>query len=109
MDERAETVELAITPIPPDTASATKDELLAYVEQTLRDAGHADLLAAGQLQVEVERTFPTDAAVLLGITVLSRMAEETFRQVVLPALKRRYGVEERPARGKRRKPRKQDR
>lgn len=110
MDESNDTTEFAIVPIPPDTLSSTKDDLIPYIEQALRAAGYDNLLADEQIRLEIEQTFPVDATVMLGITALSRMAEEAFRQVILPALKRRYGVEEKLSnRKKLRKRQKSDR
>jgi len=87
-----EYVELTIQPIPPDTVSSVKAELLPAIEAALREAGQEQLLAEGQIQVEIEKTFPTDQVIIVGLTLLSQVALETFKEVVLPRLKKRHRV-----------------
>lgn len=85
-----EYIELTIQPIPPDTISSVKAELLPTIEAALREAGQEQLLTEGQMQVEVEQTFPTDEVVVVGFTLLSAIALETYKAIVLPALKKRF-------------------
>lgn len=68
---------MTIQPIPPDTLSSVKAELLPTIEAVLREAGQERLLAEGQIQVEVEQTFPTDEVVVVGFGLLSGIALET--------------------------------
>jgi len=83
-----EHIELTIVPIPPDTLASVKAELEQNIEAALRDAGRESLLAEGQIQIEIEQTFPTDQVIVVGITLLSGMALETFKAIVLPHLKK---------------------
>ena len=90
-----ETIELEIEPIPPDTIASAKEELMPLIEAALREAGQAELLTTGQIQIQVERTFPTDQAIVIGLTLLSQIAIETFKGLVLPALKRKFKARKR--------------
>jgi hypothetical protein len=80
--------------IPPDTVSSVKAEILPIVEAALREAGQEQLLTTGEFQIEVEKTFPTDLAVVAGLTFLSQIALETYKATVLPWLKKRFSVKE---------------
>jgi len=86
----SEYIELTIQPIPPDTVSSVKAELRPTIEAALRQAGQEQLLTEGQIQVEVEQTFPTDQVINVGLTLLSGIALETFKEIVLPWLKKRF-------------------
>ncbi len=99
-----EYIELTIQPIPPDTVSSVKAELLPTIEAALREAGQEQLLAEGQIQIEVEQTFPTDEVIVVGFTLLSGIALETYKEIVLPALKKRFRAwQKRRRKGKRKK------
>ncbi|MBM3135517.1 MAG: hypothetical protein FJZ89_09615 [Chloroflexi bacterium] len=89
---KGEVFELTIAPIPPDTVASVKDELLRYIEETLQEKGLEELLAEGQIQVEIEKPFPTDQVVIVGVTLLSAMALETYKEIILPELKKRFKV-----------------
>lgn len=103
-ENEPEYIELAIQPIPPDTVSSARAELLTIIEDALRQAGQEQLLAEGQIQVEVERTFPTDEVIVVGFTLLSQIALETYKAIVLPALKKRFRArQKRRRKGKSRK------
>jgi len=88
--EEAEYIELTIEPIPPDTLSSIRADILPVIEAALREAGQEQLLTDGQIQVEVEQTFPTDEIIIVGFTLLSGIALETYNAIVLPALKKRF-------------------
>jgi hypothetical protein len=88
--EAYEVLELTVTPIPPDTVATVKAELLPYIEETLREQGLESLLAEGQIQIEIEKGFPTDQVIIVGVTLLSAMALETYKEIVLPRLKKRF-------------------
>ena len=88
--EEAEYIELTIRPIPPDTVSSVKADLLPTIEAALREAGQEQLLTDGQMQIEVEQTFPTDEIIVVGFTLLSGIALETYKATVLPVLKKRF-------------------
>ena len=85
-----EYIELTIQPIPPDTISSVKADLLPTIEAALHEAGQEQLLTEGQIQIEVERTFPTDQVIVVGLTLLSGIALETYKEIVLPRLKKRF-------------------
>jgi len=95
MPEPLEVIEVELTPIPPDTVSSVKEELIPLIEATLREAGKEDLLSPEYIQIEVEKTFPTDAAIIVILTLLTSMALETYKELILPAWKRRYEVKQR--------------
>ena len=88
--EEAEYIEVIVEPIPPDTLSSIRADILPVIEAALREAGQEQLLAEGQMQIEVEQTFPTDEVIVVGFTLLSGIALETYKVVVLPALKKRF-------------------
>ena len=93
-ETEAEYIELSIRPIPPDTVSSVKAEILPIVEAALREAGQEQLLTTGEFQIEVEKTFPTDPAIVVGLTFLSQIAVETYKAIILPRLKNRFQVKE---------------
>ena len=83
-----EYIELTIVPIPPDTLASVKAELEQNIEAALRESGRESLLTDGQIQIEIEQAFPTDQVIVVGVTLLSGMALETFKATVLPHLKK---------------------
>jgi hypothetical protein len=93
-DPEAQTkyIELSIVPIPPDTASSVKSELFPIIQTALRETGQEQLLTSGEIQVEVEKTFPTDEVVVVGLALLSQIALETYKEILLPRLKKRFRV-----------------
>jgi hypothetical protein len=91
-----EKIELVVAPIPPDTLATVRAELEQEIVVALRETGHEDLLASGQIQVEIEQAFPTDAAIIVGLTLLSGMALEVFKATVIPRLKKRFEVKQQP-------------
>lgn len=91
-EDEPEYIELSIQPIPPDTVASVRAELLPVIEDALRQAGQEQLLKEGQIQIEVERTFPTDEVIIIGFTLLSGIALETYKAIVLPALKKRFRI-----------------
>ena len=93
-ETEAEYIELSIRPIPPDTVSSVKAEILPIVEAALRETGQEHLLTTGEFQIEVEKTFPTDPAIVVGLTFLSQIAVETYKAIILPRLKNRFQVKE---------------
>ena len=95
MAEPFESIELELEPIPPDTIASSKAELLSIIRQVLQEAGEDDLLSTDQINIQVEKTFPTDAVVVVGFTFLSGVALETYKALILPVLKKRFAVTER--------------
>lgn len=106
MTEPLESFELELEPIPPDTIASSKAELMSIIQQVLKEVGKDNLLSDGQIDIQVEKTFPTDAAIVVGLTFLSGAALETYKALVLPALKKRFAVRERPKSKKTKRPRK---
>lgn len=100
MPETPEVIELELTPIPPDTIASAKADLMPLIEATLREAGRSDLLSDGQIHIQVEKTFPTDAAIIVGLTLLSQLAVETYKGLILPKLKQRFEVKQKSKRKK---------
>lgn len=99
----AEYIELIIQPIPPDTVSSVQSELRPIIEDALREAGREQLLTEGQMQVEVERTFPTGEVITAMVILLSPIAHETFKEIILPVLKKRFLVKQKRRKKKQRK------
>jgi|GEM_PF-1769126 len=93
-----EHIELTIVPIPPDTLASVKAELEQRIEAALSKAGHESLLTEGQIQIEIEQTFPTNQVIVVGVTLLSGMALETFKAIALPHLKKWVEVKIKQAR-----------
>ena len=52
------------------------------------------MLTSGEFQVEMEKTFPTDPAIVVGLNFLSQIALETYKTIVLPRLEKRFPVKE---------------
>ena len=94
MAEPVEVIELQLIPIPPDTIASAKQELMPLIEAALYEAGREDLLSEKQIQIEIEKTFPTDQAVIIGLTLLSGIALETYKALILPRLKERFEVKQ---------------
>lgn len=87
-----EVIELLLEPIPPDTLDTIKAELMSCIEEALKKAEREELLAKGEIKVEIEKTFPTDQVILVAFTLLSTMALETYKEIALPKLKERFKV-----------------
>jgi hypothetical protein len=98
MSEFAAAIELELTPIPPDTIASGKAELMAIIEASLREHGQTQVLADEQMRVSLEKTFPTDAVIIVGLTFVSQLAIETYKAIILPALKQRFEVRQRAKR-----------
>jgi hypothetical protein len=100
MSEPVEVIELELTPVPPDTLASSKEELMPLIEAALRDAGREDLLSGKDIQIQIEKTFPTNEVIIVGLTFLSNVALETFKALILPRLRRRFEVRQRSKRKK---------
>lgn len=88
--EEPQYIELIIEPIPPDTISSAKAEILPAIKDALQEAGQEQLLDEEQIKIEVEQTFPTDEVIVVGFMLLSGMALATYKEIILPELKRRF-------------------
>lgn len=93
-DDASEQIELAIRPIAPQTVETLKQQFVSDIRGALQEAGREDLLSEGHIQITDERTFPVDQLILIGISLASQIAIETYKQIVLPRLRRRYSIEE---------------
>jgi hypothetical protein len=100
MAESVEVVELELIPIPPDTIASAKEELVPLVEAALREVGREDLLSEKQIQIQIEKAFPTDQVIIVGLTLLSGIALETYKTLILPRLKERFEVKQKSKRGR---------
>ncbi len=94
MSEQIEMIELKVYPIPPDTIASAKQEIMPLIETAARQGAQSDLLMNGQVEVEIERTFPADEAIIVGLTFLAGIGIETYK-VILEVLRERYEVKER--------------
>jgi hypothetical protein len=94
MADSVEVIELEISPIPPDTIDSCRAKLLPYIEATLREAGQDSILSQEHMNIQLERTFPTDAAIIAVITLLTGMALKTYEAVVITGLKKKFNVRE---------------
>ncbi len=77
MPEVSEIIQLELTPIPPDTVASAKTELMPLIETALREAGRSDLLSDEHIQIQIEKTYPTDEVIIVGLALLSGIALET--------------------------------
>jgi c-di-GMP-related signal transduction protein len=94
MNDAAEFIELEVRPIPPDTVASAKQDVVPLIEEALRNHGPAQLLPQQQVLVEVQRTFPTNEAIIVGLTFLAGVGLETYK-FILDVLRERFEVEER--------------
>ena len=90
MSDEINQEEVEVAPIPPDTVATVQLEVEKYIADGLREKGQHDLLESQQIAVTVEETFPGAEVVHLLFTLSGGIAIETFRQVILPWLKRKY-------------------
>lgn len=103
MNESVEVYELELEPIPPDTIASSKAEIMPLIEKTLRDSGRDDLLSEGQINIQIEKTFPNDLVILIALVLLSDIALETYKELILPILKKRFKVKEKSKKQKKKK------
>lgn len=106
--ETVEVIELLIKPIPPDTVDTIREELPTMVREALREAGREDLLTAGQIEIQIEKTLPIDwielsrmaaeAGLKATFALVSGIALETYKEILLPGLKKRFKVSEKQRR-----------
>lgn len=100
MADVSTTIRLELIPVPPDTVDSAKAEVVPLIEEALREAGREDLLERGEITVEVGQTFPDAIVIPIVISVVSSIAAETYKKVVLPYLMKKFGKgkeEEHPA------------
>lgn len=92
MSEIKEFVELELAPIPPMDVSTMQEHIISdLIPTALRNAGQEDLLSRGEIQVEVEQGFPgADALLTIGLTFLSNIGLEVFKEFILPELRKLY-------------------
>jgi hypothetical protein len=95
LDQRAIVIELEVTPITPDNVDSVRDELVPFIHTSLQDQGKEHLIEDGELRIQIERPFPYDAAIVVGLTFLSGVALETYKAIILPKLREKFGITER--------------
>jgi hypothetical protein len=89
-DSGAFQIELVVEPVPPDTVDSVKATIEPLVRSSLAAAGQAHLLDSGDITIDLEQTFPTDAAVTALFYLLGGMALKTFEATLLPEIQRKY-------------------
>jgi hypothetical protein len=94
MNDVVEFAELELRPIPPDTVASAKGDVEQVIQQALRDNKQAQRLPSPQVLVDVQRTFPTDEAIIVGLTFLAGIGIETYK-FLLDILRDRFEVQER--------------
>jgi hypothetical protein len=94
MNDAVEVIELELRPIPPDTVASVKQDVVPLIEAALRNAGASQLLSQQHVLVEVQRTFPTNEAIVVGLTFLAGVGLETYK-FILDVLRERFEVQER--------------
>jgi hypothetical protein len=94
MNDVVEFAELELRPIPPDTVASAKQDVEQLIQQALRTDEQAQLLPSPQVLVDVQRTFPTNEAIIVGLTFLAGIGLETYK-FVLDMLRDRFEVQER--------------
>jgi hypothetical protein len=85
-----EEIELVIEPVPPDTVDSVKAALEPLVRQSLEAAGQTHLLDEGDITLDLEQAFPSDAAVTALLYLASGIALKTFEATLLPDIQRKY-------------------
>jgi hypothetical protein len=85
-----EEVELVVEPVPPDTVDSVKAAFEPLIRQSLKEAGQTRLLDEGEIALDLEQTFPRDAAVTALFYLASGIALKTFEATVLPDIQRKY-------------------
>lgn len=84
---------LVLEPIPPETVTTIRRQLEEVIREELREAGQGDLLEQGAIRVEVAENFPVDPTIVAAIiTVTGQFALETYKELVLPVIKKKYFV-----------------
>ena len=90
MTSQVEKEIVEITPIPPDTVDSVRAEIEGDIKRLLEKEGKDNLLTDKKLSVKVEKPFPSAEVVHIAFTLLSGVALETFKTVILPWLKNKY-------------------
>jgi hypothetical protein len=98
MSEPVDTIQLEIEPIPPDTISTVKPEIVPLIEKVLRESGRTELLQTNQFQVNIEKNFPSAEIVVVGLTFLTNIALEAFKELVLPEMKKHWKIKQKSKR-----------
>lgn len=98
------TIELIIKPEGKQTVDEIEGELEAYVQDVLREAGEQHLIDNGELRIEVEEGTPDPTIVAAIIAIVGAFALETYKELILPKLKKRYKIiDEKERKGKSKK------
>ena len=94
MNDVVEFAELELRPIPPDTVASAKGDVEQVIQQALRNNKQAQCFPSPQVLFDVQRTFPTDEAIIVGLTFLAGIGIETYK-FLLDILRDRFEVQER--------------
>jgi hypothetical protein len=87
-------VELLVRPFSYQDTATIKDQFEKEVRAALRESEQEKLLDEGQISVEIQQDFAMEGVVLVGLTFLSQIAVETYKQIILPKLRKRFSLEE---------------
>lgn len=76
---------------------------MPLIEQALHNAGLDQPHEHEQVQIEMEHTFPTNEAIIVGLTFMAGVGLETYK-FILDVLRDRFEVQERKRGPKRHAP-----
>lgn len=82
MTNASKVVELTVYPAPTIDLKTAQAQLTSKVEEALRTVGLTDLVAAGQIQVEPKRSFPSDQVVIVLVTFVAGIALESYKELI---------------------------
>lgn len=90
-EELFKKIELLIQPIPPDTISTLKEELVENINKEMKEKGFSNQEG---LEVTIERTLPFAEGVALGLVIrcVTKITWDVYKEVILPLLKRKYKI-----------------
>ena len=78
--------------MPPDTVDDVKAALEPLIRQSLAATDQVHLFDNADISLDLEQTFPTDAAVTALLYLASGIALKTFEVTLLPEIQRRFQV-----------------
>jgi len=79
---------------PRETISEAKEELLNNIRKALMEKGQTNLLNNGEITIEPENTMPTEISTInIIITAVGFAANEILKEVIIPLLRKKYGIE----------------
>jgi hypothetical protein len=79
---------------PRETISEAKEELLNNIRKALMEKGQTNLLNNGEITIEPENTMPPEISTInIIITAVGFAANEILKEVIIPLLRKKYGIE----------------